>query len=547
MQNYENLFPFSKIRDEQRQAIEFALNAFSSGKRFVVLEAPTGVGKSAIGVTIARAMQTDAYILTTQKVLQDQYTSDFGPKKLNLIQSIKSATNYDCHGTWGQTCGETRRFRSVKKRSNKAYKDACEATCPYTECKKSFIASPIGVTNFAYFLAETMHAHQLKPRGLLILDECHNVETSLSSFVEVTFSLRFARQQLGCNGPQKRDIESVHKWIKGSYRKALTKKIADLEREIEVMSDSGKSEEDSSTLGRRLELLDSHLNKVNRFLDDYSLENWVMNAISPEQQRTSKSNDKTPTKSNVKAEWKFEFKPIDVSPYAEDALYRNGEKILLMSATIINHETFCETIGIKPGEAAFISLPSPFPAENRPVLYSPVGRMSQSGIEKSLPGLVKTIQTLLADHPNEKGMIHTGNYKIAKHLQEHVGSSRLLFHESSDREAVLQVHLESDEPTVLVSPSMTEGVDLRDDASRWQVIAKIPFPYLGDEMTKKRMARNGRWYGFVTARTIIQSLGRSVRNEKDYAISYILDEDWEAFFRRSGDMFNDDFRKAYHG
>ena len=53
--DYERFFPFPTIRAEQRQAIEFALNAFlEDGKRFVVLEMGTGTGKSATGVTIAR-------------------------------------------------------------------------------------------------------------------------------------------------------------------------------------------------------------------------------------------------------------------------------------------------------------------------------------------------------------------------------------------------------------------------------------------------------------------------------------------------------------
>ena len=90
---YEHYFPFSKIRKEQRTAIEFAINAFESGKKYVVLELGTGVGKSATGLAIARYMEahgeaikkedgellTGAYVVTTQKILQAQYLNDFGP------------------------------------------------------------------------------------------------------------------------------------------------------------------------------------------------------------------------------------------------------------------------------------------------------------------------------------------------------------------------------------------------------------------------------------------------------------------------------------
>lgn len=171
-------------------------------------------------------------------------------------------------------------------------------------------------------------------------------------------------------------------------------------------------------------------------------------------------------------------------------------------------------------------------------------------VQKRNVGLRQVFDLSVDDNHNfiASGIVvhNCGNYRVAKNLIEQINSPRLITHESFNREEKLQEHIDSKEPTVLVSPSMTEGVDLRDDASRWQVIAKVPFLYLGDEMTKKRMDRNGSWYDFVTARTIIQSLGRSIRNENDHAVSYILDSDWRVFFRRAAKMFNADFRGAYH-
>ena len=105
MTNYEKFFPFKEIRDQQREAIEFALREFESGKKFVIIEAGTGVGKSAIGVTISRALSSQmdridshkpgAYFLTTQKILQDQYLSDFGGNN-GRMTSLKSSSNYQC-------------------------------------------------------------------------------------------------------------------------------------------------------------------------------------------------------------------------------------------------------------------------------------------------------------------------------------------------------------------------------------------------------------------------------------------------------------------
>ena len=55
MLNYNTFFPYAKTRPEQRKAIEFAIKAIKdSEKRFVIIEAGTGVGKSAVGLTLCR-------------------------------------------------------------------------------------------------------------------------------------------------------------------------------------------------------------------------------------------------------------------------------------------------------------------------------------------------------------------------------------------------------------------------------------------------------------------------------------------------------------
>jgi Rad3-related DNA helicase len=88
---------------------------------------------------------------------------------------------------------------------------------------------------------------------------------------------------------------------------------------------------------------------------------------------------------------------------------------------------------------------------------------------------------------------------------------------------------------------MTEGVDLKDDSSRFQIICKVPFPYLGDKLIKKRMNKFPGWYNLQTAKTIVQSAGRSVRNDRDHASTYILDLDFERFISRNRHLFPTDF------
>ena len=78
----------------------------------------------------------------------------------------------------------------------------------------------------------------------------------------------------------------------------------------------------------------------------------------------------------------------------------------------------------------------------------------------------------------------------------------------------------------MLSPSFTRGVDLPDDKCRCIIIAKVPFPYLGDPQIAKRVKEpNGNWwYSLQAVQAMIQMTGRGVRHEKDYCTTYILDK-----------------------
>ena len=170
--------------------------------------------------------------------------------------------------------------------------------------------------------------------------------------------------------------------------------------------------------------------------------------------------------------------------------------------------------------------------------------MSKSHIDKTLPNLIKAVKSILEEHKNEKGIIHTHSYYIANKIKNAMRSSRILTHDSSNRDEILSRHMNSDKPTVLISPSMTEGVDLRGEASRFQIVCKVPYPYLGDRLVKKRMNRWKWWYPLQTAKTIVQSVGRSVRSKDDHAVTYILDQNWNMFYSRNSQLFPKDFREC---
>ena len=98
---WNKYFPYDKPREQQERVINKVLKEFKNGKKYAIIDCGTGIGKSAIGLTIARLInnsseysgtfENGAYFLTTQKILQDQYEKDFANSS-GLI-SLYSSSN----------------------------------------------------------------------------------------------------------------------------------------------------------------------------------------------------------------------------------------------------------------------------------------------------------------------------------------------------------------------------------------------------------------------------------------------------------------------
>ena len=525
-------FPYSKPRDQQVNAIDVILESLKS-KRFFALEAGTGVGKSAIGLTIARTIskiereppegfEKGAIFVTTQKILQDQYEKDFS--KIGM-SSIKSSSNYTCAFKKFRTCGEGQAELQTVEKGTKQW-NVCNFNCTYRKAKQKFLESPLSVTNFPYLLTESNYNGKIKPRQVLIIDEAHNVESELSKFIEVSVSEKFVKSQLKLPFPVVKTHHQAFVWIRDVYYPKLSSHCKHVKMMMEKYQGLKDKLDQFASLSKQMKLVDSHFKKIEQFLEFHDKDNWVFEL----------------EKSHYRGMKKIMFKPIDVSKYAEQYLFRLGHKVIFMSATLLSHEKFAQTLGIGSEDIAGLSLPSPFPTSNRPILHVPMGKMTAKEIDSSLPVLCKAIEKILEQHKNEKGIIHTHSYKIAEFIKRNIKSDRLLFSNASDRDSVLKKHMKSKKPTVLVSPSMTEGVDLHGDSSRFQVLCKVPYPYLGDKIVKKRMHKWKWWYPFQTAKCVIQSIGRSVRSEDDKAVTYILDSDWSRFYKFNSNLFPSDFK-----
>jgi Rad3-related DNA helicase len=231
------------------------------------------------------------------------------------------------------------------------------------------------------------------------------------------------------------------------------------------------------------------------------------------------------------------FKPLNIDVYAKDRLFKYADVCLFMSATILDQDLFCKWLGINPEEVYYLSIKSAFPASERPVHLKTVGPMSQRAIKRTAPKTIPILEKIIEHHKYEKGLIHTHNYKCQQYIMKHIKDKRLIDHKSTDREYKLRLFEKSKDPLVLVSPSMSEGVDLPYEKCQFQVIYKIPFPYLGDQQIKNRKAQDPKWYAYKTVMTLVQAYGRGMRAEDDYCETYILDSNIRMLM--TGRMYRD--------
>ena len=137
--------------------------------------------------------------------------------------------------------------------------------------------------------------------------------------------------------------------------------------------------------------------------------------------------------------------------------------------------------------------------------------MAYKNINKTKPRTIPIIEDILKKHDLDKGLIHTHNHKLTRYIIDELGDPRLISYTNTDknsrnkpvREEVIQKLVSSENPLVLVAPSVDEGIDLPDDLCRFQIIYKIPYPDMGNKQIKARMDKDKDWYAYKTVISLV--------------------------------------------
>jgi Rad3-related DNA helicase len=222
-----------------------------------------------------------------------------------------------------------------------------------------------------------------------------------------------------------------------------------------------------------------------------------------------------------------DIKKVLLTPLRADKLtkfiFNHADNVLLMSATIIDHKNFAKTLGITDYE--YVEVESDFNPEKSPIYVSSQNKLNYKNLTNTLPAICEQIKTIIDHHKNEKGIIHTHSKDITNFIKAKLeGNKRFLFRdETANNEAILKEHYETDFPTILVSPSLSFGVDLKDNLARFQIIIKLPYPPLSSKHIKKLFDTDKDWYENKMLNALVQACGRATRSKNDFSTTYILD------------------------
>jgi Rad3-related DNA helicase len=560
-------FPLPNIREKQKSVLAEIGSAVKSGYKQVFLEAPTGFGKTPVAIALARYLGS-SHICTATKDLQTQYRRDFP-----FVVEVKGRANFPCivkeDMGLDESCdygpcvkddaydciyktrlmdyhvegeGTMRELVKLDPFAERKYIDKMRSKskvvelqwkpCHYFHQKWIGARSSHTVYNYRYFLSDVFYAGTAQKRNLLVLDEAHQLESEVGDFRSFTIRknmLPFLKMKM-----PEANLDDIETWIE--FCIDLKERLYEFAQKAEgiIERSNQRVAVEPFTEKNLIDALEREAT-LGVVIDDMKgqKDNWIVSGI----QRDS-ANQLT----------KVTLMPLDISGYF-DSILDKGSMSLFMSATILSKDYLCRTTGLEPDKVKFIRIEkSDFPVKNRPIRLMNVAWLNANTMSESMPYIARTVDNIMSMHRNEKGIIHTTSYSQLQFIKDNIGKdnvSRLIETGSSlDRSEVLEKHYSSKKPTVLISPSLHLGVDLKDDFSRFQVIVKVPYPDLTDKRIAKMKERDPKWYTWNTVLRLVQASGRSVRSRDDHATTYILDSSISYLLNSAQDLVPKWFTEA---
>lgn len=506
-------------RSTQIEILQGIDSAIQRGTKFIVVQAPTGVGKSHISATLANysrppasyfsqlankhrlfAKDSDgcyahqdiyktidtfgAAVLTCSKALQDQYMRLFSDASI-----LKGRSNYQCDLNDFFTCD----FAPCHLAPGQV--DKCNAVnrCAYFNARRDTLSSKLGVYNYSSFLSLPPY---LRKKQFLVCDEASEIEDELVKHFACHLnykSLRFA--DLGIDPLRTTDKNKALQWLTDVFEVCKTEHNS-IVRSLAGLKNNRRK---MSSEHNRAKIYKTAAEQMSRVLQSWYMTEYIIE----------------PTSVDVR------ITPVNIDLFAQQ-IFAPCETVVLLSGTIIDHKTFTKTLGITDYE--FIEVESEFDSSKSPIYCLDKVSLNYNNMQKELPKIIEYVKAVCNKYPNDKGIIHTHTHAITQQVGRAVEGSRFLVRDvGTTNEALIESHKMSDVSTVLISPSLGFGTDLADNFGRFSIIVKTPYLSLGDKRVKLLAQRDPKWYQMKALVSLVQMCGRTTRSKEDYSDTFILD------------------------
>ena len=549
--------PTFMFRPNQKEAIVDTVYNWLTGKnKHVIISAPTGTGKSIIalmcGAVLSKYYNKTGYILCSDLGLLEQYKVDVDKYFPNWAV-LKGQQEYRCvKNDQVFTAG------ACKLAGCKNYKDIakkypdCLTECPYLVARNKAMKSNVLVCTYAFWLiqqnvvAKSVEVAPFTKRDFVICDEAHK----LVGIVQEHYSPSFYESDMT---KIKMVIETV-----SEENMDVIPKIEHSRRKITHMTDLDDIANELDNYVSLIKIVEQSSDAVIRYIDAEVLskeDKALLNAANFVKEHYSSFLDYVNVVHNAgssvivknydneKPE-NIKFNCINESYLMDKFFHSNCEKSMYMSATIGSPESYAKNHAISNYE--YISIPSTFKFENSPIFYVPDYKMSYKEKEYSFPKVVDLISATVKMYAGKRGIIQTGSYKFAQDLYERVPSDvrrrMVLYNGSAEKNQSIEF-FKNCKDKILVGPSLIEGLNFSDDLCRFQIIMKIPYPSLADKFVSRKKDISPKWYSDETAISILQGVGRGIRHENDWCVTFIFDGCFHYLAQSSWDMFSDDFKR----
>jgi len=526
-----------KWRKGQAEAImQILLTYFNKTHNVVILDCPTGGGKSAIALAVAWILNQEnksGFILASDIALQEQYEKDF--KKANIKWgSIKGIDNYLCIDNM-----EKHSLGTCKIRNKPAKQMHCYSSCPYFNARDFASAAPTALLNYAYWLIHMNYVNPgmdeppFPPRKFTICDEAHKIVDIVQSHYSPRFDAKTVEKlakltdffnNYKLNNLSKDFIhikEDIDKLYKTDYNDELNAKLIAIRDNLQY-----RYRETWEKFKDEVKKQYPHDDPPREWKEALRLCDWVkdMHCKIDDYVRMIEVTSTDTMVKNPTGENELTFNCLDESWMMHKYFHAHTGFTLLMSATFADPSKYLKSIALD--KAKYIKLDSQFDFTASPIYFYNKRRMSYKQIEGNLPWMFERIDEILDNHKMHNGIIHTASYDLALKIFSGVSAKnrkRILVYSGTEEKRQVIEMLKTNNDKIIMGPSLTTGLDLKDDWSRFAIIAKVPYPSLSDKFIAKKLEVSPDWYRWRTIIEILQSVGRTVRHENDWCKTYILD------------------------